>query len=49
MLHYCGTWETSSSLEKLEEAGSLMGGSGGLSSKRSRGSGVGASGPEKTI
>lgn len=25
MLHDCGTWETSSSLEKLEEAGSLMG------------------------
>ena len=49
MLHDCGTWETLSSLEKLEEAGSPMGGSGGLSRRRSRGSGVGASGPEKTI
>ena len=35
MLHDCGIWGTSSSLEELEEAGSPVGGSGSLSSKRS--------------
>ena len=49
MLHDCGTWGTPSSLEELEDAGSPMGGSGSLSSRRSRGSGVGASGTEKII